>query len=172
MKCLRGCSGTCDPTNVTNSLSCALGYQTIDGVCTKCGTGCKTCSGSTCSECSIGYKERKDGSGRRVCVKDCASPCATCSDDGKCLTCTIGYVPTLVNGKCLVDLSCSTPTAPKCNYWCPSGSYSSGESTCARCPEHCFTYEGQSCTTCFEGFYYFKNSSEENPIGRCIACSP
>lgn len=52
MKCLKTCSGACDPKNVTTCLSCVDGFYLADNQCKNCPLGCRSCTLGQCSLCA------------------------------------------------------------------------------------------------------------------------
>lgn len=158
VRCKRGCTGTCDPLNINTCLSCTNGFQLVNGVCTKCATGCMACSGTTCTVCAGGYTLGTDG----TCSRVCRAPCSSCNSNGVCTACITGYV--LDNGKCIVDIACSTATPPNCASSCLPGSFNNGTlNTCTRCKAGCYSCTTASdCTACYAGYYLDATN--------CVAC--
>jgi hypothetical protein len=165
---------TCYPTEVFFFNSCwascpdgSSDYILVgDGICESCQSSCKTCSGSSETECLTCYPTKvfffnscwascPDGSSDYILVGDgicesCHSSCKTCSgsSETECLTC----YPT----KVFFFNSCWAS--------CPDGSSDYilvGDGICESCHSSCKTCSGSSeteCLTCYPTKVFFSNS--------------
>jgi hypothetical protein len=55
IRCLKSCTGTCDPDDPTICLSCSPGFEYKAGKCEKCPSGCESCYNGQCMTCFDGF---------------------------------------------------------------------------------------------------------------------
>ena len=103
--CSRNSSGSC--------ITCNAGYyKNNSGNCSKCSTGCSTCTSSTvCTACNAGYY--KSGNS---CLS-CPTGCSTCTSSTVCTACKAGYYK-------------SGNSCPSCSTGCKACTSSNNCTTC------------------------------------------
>lgn len=185
------CISNCTNTNClvcATSLACQIcqnGYTLLAGNCIQTSlTGCSQYSGSNiCTGCYTGYTLNTQ---TNTCsFANCQYPCATCDNNGKCITCMTPFASSAFdNGTCF---TCPIPNCLSCNAnsqsicaQCAAGyTPNSANTVCSwGCPSPlctvCTTSAGTStCTQCVSG--YTLNAAvclkcQNAPI--CTQCSP
>ncbi|KAL4512376.1 hypothetical protein ABPG72_005378 [Tetrahymena utriculariae] len=186
------CDPRCNGCDSNGCLNCTSGFYFIEGTkncdscdvqngkfinsqtCTSCNSKCKTCSGSTESDCIL-------CSGQLT--RDIHNQCVMCNVDN-------GFYIDIINQKCLpCAQNCKTCTGPsigECTQ-CAKDLYLSNDSagnqvcqeciinngyfininTCLKCDSSCKTCNGTSsseCLTCFYEYYIIGNNRS------CVKC--
>ncbi|XP_069939490.1 furin-like protease 2 isoform X1 [Cherax quadricarinatus] len=139
--------------------NCPQGYYAANGSCLRCGGHCSKCinpdhctscdhhlllsNGSCLTNCPEGFYETED------------NKCGSCYP--QCKTCVGGS-----SSDCALCRANSYLHRGKCVYRCPKGTYG-GQVTreCMMCPAGCASCNGNSCTSCSEGW--------RTKAGRCVA---
>lgn len=67
-KCLGSCSGSCDPRNINQCLSCVDGFELFSGQCKRCPKGCATCLNGQCQTCVVGFRLIQNLAGSFICA--------------------------------------------------------------------------------------------------------
>ena len=165
-KCSIYCSA-CDRDDITHCLNCTKGLELINGRCESCPQNCLYCKGTACAFCVEGFVPNSNN----VCVPKCKLPCITCVDNqaSNCTSCQKGS--TLVNGQCVLDLTCNNDNSCKycgqgLNYFLNPMSATGGK--CLQCPSipnclQCNDLSTSFCMLCADGFF-------PNAAGLCAPC--
>lgn len=67
IKCINGCTGSCDPKDVTKCLGCHSNSEMNKLFkCDRCPAGCTSCLKSQCLSCSEGFTLTQEA-GRMIC---------------------------------------------------------------------------------------------------------
>ncbi|XP_021959945.2 laminin subunit alpha-1 isoform X2 [Folsomia candida] len=161
----------------TDQIEGMLGYaymekadvNTIAGPGEKTATSVELCScppgysGTSCQDCSYGYRKSNSDSWLNSCVKcDCNGHSPTCSFDGKCLSCEhntkgercsdcrTGFYGNANTESQFACKPCECPLAIDTNNFSPTCQMLGNSYECTACPAG---YEGPFCERCGNGYY-------------------
>jgi len=130
-------------------------FLTSEGECIPCHyvEGCVTsqCDGNKCLECQRGY--HRSGKG----CKRCPEGCGKCDDNGKCISCSYGFILDKEYGKCVdsyEDENCLTKDGQGLCNKCKPGYGLNRYQRCMQCDASCkqCTYV-EKCDVCKDTFY-------------------
>lgn len=130
---------TTDPTQ--GCLACRGGFYESSGKCNKCVDNCKICTGSSITDCQLGFNGYRYDSNKGVLEKCNGTDCEMCvSSINNCSVCKEGFYPSS-DGK-----NCVKGKIANCKI------YSSTGSSCSEClASYGVSPDGQQCSPCLEG---------------------